>query len=48
MKPTDIKKKLSQLEKKELHKRLTGSAKLFSKEGLEESLRIANREDRGE
>jgi hypothetical protein len=39
------KKKLTKEEKKALHKRLAGSAKLFSKEGVVESLKIANRED---
>ncbi|OAO76244.1 hypothetical protein A0O32_0433 [Anoxybacillus flavithermus] len=39
------KKKLTKEEKKALHKRLAGSGKLFSKEGVLESLRIANREE---
>lgn len=39
------KKKLTKEEKKALYKRLAGSAKLFSKEGVLESLRIANREE---
>ncbi|MGG3939375.1 hypothetical protein [Anoxybacillus kestanbolensis] len=39
------KKKLTKEEKKALHKRLAGSAKLFSKEGAVESLKIANREE---
>ncbi|WP_041638491.1 hypothetical protein [Anoxybacillus flavithermus] len=39
------KKKLTKEEKKALHKRLAGSAKLFSKEGVAESLKIANREE---
>ncbi|EMT45803.1 hypothetical protein [Anoxybacillus flavithermus] len=39
------KKKLTKEEKKALHKRLAGSTKLFSKEGVLESLRIANREE---
>jgi len=43
VKPT--KKKLTKEEKLALHKKLAGSAKLFSKAGVEESLRIANRED---
>ncbi|MFZ3590037.1 hypothetical protein ACOI1C_12335 [Bacillus sp. DJP31] len=40
-----VKRKLSKEEKKALHKKLAGSARLFSKEGVEESLRIANRDD---
>jgi hypothetical protein len=43
VKPT--KKKLTKEEKLALSKQLAGSARLFSKEGVEESLRIANRED---
>jgi hypothetical protein len=39
------KKKLTKAEKKALHERLAGSARLFSKEGVLESLRIANREE---
>ncbi len=40
-----VKGKLTKEEKKALHKQVAGSAKLFSKEGVKESLRIANRED---
>lgn len=43
MKP--VKKRLTKEEKRALHKRLAGSAKHFSLEGLKESDRIANRED---
>ncbi|WP_235576142.1 hypothetical protein [Rossellomorea vietnamensis] len=40
-----VKKKLTKEEKKVLHKQVAGSAKLFTKEGVKESLSIANRED---
>jgi hypothetical protein len=40
-----VKTKLTKEEKKALHKQVAGSAKLFTKEGVKESLRIANRED---
>lgn len=39
------KKKLTKEEKKALHKELAGSAKSHPKEGIEELIRIANRED---
>lgn len=39
------KKKLTKEEKKALHKKLAGSAQYHTKEGIEELLRIANRED---
>lgn len=40
-----VKKRLTKEEKIALHKKLAGSARRFSAEGIEESLRIANRED---
>lgn len=41
----DQKKKLTKEEKLELHKKLAGSAKLHSEDGIKELNRIANRED---
>jgi len=41
----DQKKKLAKEEKLELHKKLAGSAKLHSKDGIRELIQIANRED---
>lgn len=45
VKLTPVKKTLTKAEKRELHKKLAGSAKHFSLEGLKESDRIANREE---
>jgi len=40
----DPKKKLTKEEKLNLHKKLAGSVKLHTKEGIKEMIQIANRE----